>query len=406
MSAIFLNYLSFHYLTRFHKLTVCSSIRPIAAPHLLHHLGPELGAGHTPQLALGQHVEDGLRGILLGLGGADAALLHEVGVLLVGAAIKDGHGCFHALHLRLLDVEQGCPGRGGVAAFLVAEVELFAVLVAAHHEDAAGDVPDVGAVGQTGAARDVGALVGVHRDEGRAAVFGAEGLEGQQGAAHLVAAGHLHPRRQKALQRVDDDEGGRGLPHVLCKAGVRDAERAAGAGKVGVAGDHHHPAHIGPCRRQAGFEHLAGVVLAGKKEDTAGLLRRLREEAGGPARRDIGNEPGLPDALAGAAVGTQKRHLSHGQQPLHQPAHVLDGDVLEAVGGEAEGRGGGPGSAPGPRRPFPGRRRSPRRCGSGTPPGPPLPARSCRRPASAPSGRSGPARSPAPSPSPPPARSG
>ena len=221
----------------------------------------------------------------------------------------------------------------------MAEVELFAVLVAAHHEDAAGDVPDVGAVGQTGAARDVGALVGVHRDEGRAAVLGAEGFEGQQGAAHLVAAGHLHPRRQKALQRVDDDEGGRGLPHVLCKAGVRDAERAAGAGKVGVAGDDHHPAHIGPCRRQAGFEHLAGVVLAGKKEDAAGLLRRLGEEAGGPARRDIGNELGLPDALAGAAVGTQKRHLPHGQQPIHQPAHVLDGDVLEAVGGEVEGRG-------------------------------------------------------------------
>ena len=96
-------------------------------------------------------------------------------------------------------MEQGCPGRGGVAAFLVAEVELFAVLVAAHHEDAAGDVPDVGAVGQTGAARDVGALVGVHRDEGRAAVPGAEGFEGQQGAAHLVAAGHLDPRGQKAL---------------------------------------------------------------------------------------------------------------------------------------------------------------------------------------------------------------
>ena len=326
-------------LSALYEAAVSAVVGDFAAPHLLHHLGPELGAGHTPQLALGQHVEDCLRGILFRLGGADAALLHEVGVLLVGAAVKDGHGCLHALHLRLLDVEQGCPGRGGVAAFLVAEVELFAVLVAAHHEDAAGDVPDVGAVGQTGAARDVGALVGVHRDEGRAAVPGAEGLEGQQGAAHLVAAGHLHPRRQKALQRVDDDEGGRGLPHVLCKAGVRDAERAAGAGKVGVAGDHHHPAHIGPCRRQAGFEHLAGVVLAGKDEDAAGLLRRLGEEAGGLSRRDIGNELGLPDALAGAAVGTQKRHLPHRQQPIHQPAHVLDGDVLEAVGGEAEGRG-------------------------------------------------------------------
>ena len=180
-SAISLTNIFLRHFSTLYKAAVSAVVGDFAAPHLLHHLRPELGAGHTPQLALGQHVEDGLRGILLGLGGADAALLHEVGVLLVGAAVKDGHGCLHALHLRLLDVEQGCPGRGGVAAFLVAEVELFAVLVAAHHEDAAGDVPDVGAVGQTGTARDVSALVGVHRDEGRAAVPGAEGFEGQQG---------------------------------------------------------------------------------------------------------------------------------------------------------------------------------------------------------------------------------
>ena len=74
-----------------YKAAVSAVVGDFAAPHLLHHLCPELGAGHTPQLALGQHVEDGLRGVLLGLGGADAALLHEVGVLLVGAAVKDGH---------------------------------------------------------------------------------------------------------------------------------------------------------------------------------------------------------------------------------------------------------------------------------------------------------------------------
>ena len=46
---------------------------------------------------------------------------------------------------------------------------------------------------------------------------GAEGFEGQQGAAHLVAAGHLHPRRQKALQRVDDDEAGAAFPTYFAK---------------------------------------------------------------------------------------------------------------------------------------------------------------------------------------------
>ena len=152
-------------------------------------------------------------------------------------------------------------GGGGVAALLVAEVELAAVLVPAHHEDAAGDVPDVRAVGEAGAARDVGALVGVHGDEGCAAQPRAEGLEGQQGGPHLVAADHLHPRRQKALERVDEDEGGGGALDVLGEALVRDAQGVAGAGEVGVAGLHHHPAHVGPRRHQAGFEHLGGVVL-------------------------------------------------------------------------------------------------------------------------------------------------
>ena len=58
-------------------------------------------------------------------------------------------------------------------------------------------------------------------------------------------------------------------------------------------------------------EQVAEVV---RKEDAAGLLRRLGEEAGGPARRDIRNELGLPDALAGAAVGTQQGDLAPRQR--------------------------------------------------------------------------------------------
>ena len=114
--SIFLTQLILCYLFCLHKVRIRPLIGRLAAPHLLHHLCPQLGIRHTPQLALGQHVEDGLRGILFRLGGADAALLHEVGVLLVGAAVKDGHRRRDALHLRLLDVEQGRPGRGGVAA--------------------------------------------------------------------------------------------------------------------------------------------------------------------------------------------------------------------------------------------------------------------------------------------------
>ena len=105
-SAISLTNIFLRQFTTLYKAAVSSVVGDFAAPHLLHHLRPELGAGHTPQLALGQHVEDGLRGILLGLGGADAALLHEVGVLLVGAAVKDGHRRRDALHLRLLDVSR------------------------------------------------------------------------------------------------------------------------------------------------------------------------------------------------------------------------------------------------------------------------------------------------------------
>ena len=81
----------------------------------------------------------------------------------------------------------------------------------------------------------------------------------------------------------------------------------------------------------------------------------------------FGHQLGLPDALPGAAVGPQQGHLALRQQPLHQPAHVPDGDVDEALRDVEEGakRGGGGAPAPGRPRPFRGRRRSPRRCGSG-----------------------------------------
>ena len=92
----------------------------------------------------------------------------------------------------------------GVAALLVAEVDLAlgAVLAAAHHQHAAGNVPQVRAVGEAATARNARPLVGVHGDEGGKVVLGAQALQGQHGAAHLVAAGHLHVGGQKALQRV------------------------------------------------------------------------------------------------------------------------------------------------------------------------------------------------------------
>ena len=61
--------LLFGHFTAHHKASISSIVSTFTTFNLLHHLRPELGAGHTPQLALGQHVEDGLRGILFRLGG-------------------------------------------------------------------------------------------------------------------------------------------------------------------------------------------------------------------------------------------------------------------------------------------------------------------------------------------------
>ena len=187
-----------------YQLRVGAVVGLLAAPDLLGDGGAQLAAGHAAKAALGQRVEDGGGGVVLGLGKAEAALLHEVRVLLVGGAVEDGPRGGHAVHGHVLDVHQHGLGGLGVAALLVAEVDLAlgTVLAAAHHQHAAGNVPQVRAVGEAATARNARPLVGVHGDEGGEVVLGAQALQGQHGAAHLVAAGHLHVGGQKALQRV------------------------------------------------------------------------------------------------------------------------------------------------------------------------------------------------------------
>ena len=88
--------------------------------------------------------------------------------------------------------QHGLPG-AAVAALFVAEVNFAVAVAAAHHQHAAGHVPDVGAVGQTLPVGHALLFVGVHHQQHRALLGGGNGLEGQQDAAHLVAAGHFHP---------------------------------------------------------------------------------------------------------------------------------------------------------------------------------------------------------------------
>ena len=57
--AVLLAELLLFYLAALHQLTISTIIGLLAAPRLPDHLGPELGVGHTAQLCLGQHVEDG-----------------------------------------------------------------------------------------------------------------------------------------------------------------------------------------------------------------------------------------------------------------------------------------------------------------------------------------------------------
>ena len=220
----------------------------------------------------------------------------------------------------------------GVAVFLVAEINFAVVLGAAHHQYAAGHVPDIRAVGQTCAAGNALLFVGVHHDEHRAALLCGNGAKRQQGTAHLVAACHLHIGGQKALQRVHDEQQRSGLGGKIRQCLILEGKGLAGLAKVVVGGQHQHPVHVGPGRQQTGLEHLAGVVLARKQQHLAGLLRRQRKKAGGLARCHIGNELCLPDALAGAAVGTQQRHFAQRQQLRHQPRHALHGHIGQQAG--------------------------------------------------------------------------
>lgn len=72
---------------------------------------------------------------------------------------------------------------------------------------------------------------------------------------------------------------------------------------------------------------LPGVVLARKDEHLAGLGRRHGKEPAGFARGDAGDQLRLPEAFAGAAVGTQQGKFAPGQQVRDQPVHVLQGHV-------------------------------------------------------------------------------
>ena len=156
---------------------------------------------------------------------------------------------------------------------------------------------------------------------------GGNGLEGQQDAAHLVAAGHFHPGGQKALQRVHDEQQRPGLGGKFGQCLVLEGQGLAGALEVVVGGEAEHPVHVGSGGQQAGLEHLAGVVLARKDEHLAGLGRRHGKEPAGFARGDAGDQLRLPEAFAGAAVGTQQGKFAPGQQVRDQPVHVLQGHV-------------------------------------------------------------------------------
>ena len=319
--------------TRLHKVAIGALIRPVAAPHLLGHGGAEGGAGHTAEEAVREDVPDGSGGVVLRLGRANAALLLKIRVLAVGVAVKDGAGRGQASLFGVLDVQQHGLLGAGVVALFVAEVELAVGLAAAHHQHAAGDVPQVGAVGQAAAAGHALTLVGVHGHQRGAAVPDVEGLQGRHDAAHLVAAAHFEVGRQKALQRVHDHQQRRDVRHKGFQRAVFEAEQMPGAQKILVSRDHEHPAHVGPGGQIAGFEHLAGVVLAGEHQHFAGLRRRDREESRRPAGGDVSHQLGRPQTFAGAAVGTQQGDLAQRHKSGHQPAGLLQGGVLQTGGG-------------------------------------------------------------------------
>ena len=93
-------------LTGFYKLTVHTVVCTVTAPDLPQDGGAQLVAGHRPKAALGQNVQDGAAGVLPGLRRAHPPLLNEVGILLVGVAVKHGPCGLYALHLHIVDVQQ------------------------------------------------------------------------------------------------------------------------------------------------------------------------------------------------------------------------------------------------------------------------------------------------------------
>ena len=56
-------------IARPHEVGICPFISAVAAPDLLHDGGAQLTACHAAQPAVGQHVEDGVPRVLLGVNG-------------------------------------------------------------------------------------------------------------------------------------------------------------------------------------------------------------------------------------------------------------------------------------------------------------------------------------------------
>lgn len=87
-----------------------------------------------------------------------------------------------------------------------------------------------------------------------------------------------------------------------------------------------------PAASRRALSTLPGVVLARKDEHLAGLGRRHGKEPAGFARGDAGNQLRLPEAFAGAAVGTQQGKFAPGQQVRDQPSTFCRGTSASTPG--------------------------------------------------------------------------
>lgn len=77
-----------------YKLSIRAFVSGFTALDLLKYSTFELRICHRPKAALGQNVQDGAAGVLPGLRRAHPPLLNEVGILLVGVAVKHGRAVF------------------------------------------------------------------------------------------------------------------------------------------------------------------------------------------------------------------------------------------------------------------------------------------------------------------------